>query len=137
MTAGSDLPMARQCTTTGNGIKAGEAVMEIKNSMLSKLDPYSNKLDPKTEAASAAKAYGSGADAQSARAPAGDKVTLSAAARLHTTAHAAASNAPDVRQEKVNSIKERVDSGSYTVDSKKVAQKLLENEADFASALKE
>ena len=129
--------MAKQCTTTGNGIKAGEAIMEIKNSMLSKLDPYSNKLDPKTEAASAAKAYGSGTDAQSARAPAGDRVTLSAAARLHTTAHAAASNAPDVRQEKVNSIKERVDSGSYTVDSKRVAQKLLATEADFASALKE
>lgn len=112
--------------------------MEIKNSMLSKLDPYRTKLDPKAEAASAQKARASGADAQGTQqAATGDRVSLSSAARLHTAAHAEAANAPEVRQAKVDSIKERIASGSYTPDAKNIARKLVESEADFVNALKD
>lgn len=105
--------------------------MEIKNSLLKHLDPYKTQLDPKAEAASAR--AGNGAQAQSA--PQGDRVSLSSTALLHTTAHAAASAAPDVRQEKVDVLKERVSTGAYTVDAKKVAEKLLQNEALLAGTL--
>lgn len=112
--------------------------MEIKNSMLSKLDPYRNKLDPKAEAAGVKTRGGGAAETGGAQqAATGDKVSLSSAARLHTTAHAEANKAPDVRQEKVDGIKERIASGSYTPDAKDIARKLVESEVDFASALKD
>lgn len=111
--------------------------MEIKNSMLSKLDPYRNKLDPKGEAAGV-NVRGAKAEASAAQnAGRGDRVSLSSTARLHTAAHAEATGAPDIRQEKINSIKERVASGEYQVDAKKVASKLLQDEAFMASALKD
>lgn len=106
--------------------------------MLSKLDPYRNKLDPKTEAAAAQKPRSGGTEAQaSQQASTGDRVSLSSAARLHTTAHTEASNAPEVRQAKVDSIKERIAAGTYSPDAKQIARKLVESEADFVSALKE
>lgn len=111
--------------------------MEIKNSMLPKLDPYRTRLDPKAEAANANADRAKGGAAQTQGAPQGDRVSLSPEARLHTTAHAEASNAPDVRQEKVNDLKERVASGEYRPDSKNIAKKLLQSETDFTSALKD
>ena len=112
--------------------------MEIKNSMLSKLDPYKTKLDPKAENAAAARTRGAeaGPDA-SQQAATGDRVSLSSAARLHTVAHAEASSAPEIRQEKIDSIKERIASGSYTVDAKNIASKLVESEVDFAGTVKQ
>lgn len=110
--------------------------MEIKNSLLRNLDPYRNKIDSKEAAASggAGRSKGSAAQGQASAAQ-GDRVSLSSSALLHTTAHAAASGAPDVRREKVDALKERVASGEYTVDSRKVAEKLLESEALLAGTL--
>ena len=113
--------------------------MEIKNSLLRNLDPYRNKIDSKEAAASGgagrSKGPAPGQTQGQASAAQGDRVSLSSSALLHTTAHAAASGAPDVRQEKVDALKERVASGEYTVDSRKVAEKLLESEALLAGTL--
>lgn len=105
--------------------------MEIKNNLLNKLDPYRTTLDPKAEAASART---KGAQANAA-APQGDRVSLSPNALLHTAAHAEAGRAPEVRQDKVEALKEQVASGNYSVDSRKIAEKLLRDETLLAETL--
>lgn len=96
--------------------------MEIKNS-LTQLDTYRAQLD-KTEKDAAARSA-----KETNNAPAkGDRVSLSPEAKLRTEAYSAAMNAPEVRQAKVDAIKSRVDSGEYQVDSRKVAEKLLQEE---------
>lgn len=108
--------------------------MEIKNSLLKGVDPYKATLDANKAEAAKARA-GQAAPQQAAPVQSGDRVSLSSEARLHTVAHQAATHAPEVRQEKVDSLKERVASGGYTVDSRKVAEKLLESETALAGTL--
>jgi negative regulator of flagellin synthesis FlgM len=107
--------------------------MEIKNSLLKNVDPYRATLDAKAEAAARQKPGVAG----QAQTPGqvGDRVSLSPSALLHTTAHAAANAAPDVRQEKVDGIKDRLADGSYAVDAKKIAEKLVQSEVFLAGAL--
>lgn len=105
--------------------------MEIKNSLLKNLDPYRATIDPKADGANA-RAKGT----ETAAAPAqGDRVSISSTAMLHTTAHATIANAPEVRQGRVDALKELVSSGAYQVDAKKVAMKLLESESLLAGTL--
>lgn len=81
--------------------------------------------------ASTRSAQDAGTKAQAQPAPpqsVGDRVSVSATALLRTEAYKAAQNAPDIRQAKVNDIKERVDAGTYQIDSKNVASKLLQSE---------
>lgn len=106
--------------------------MEIKNSLLKQVDPYRSTIESKSDAASG-RARGAGEAAPSSAQ--GDRVSLSPSALMHTTAHAAASRAPEVRQEKVDSIKERLANGEYTIDSRKIAKKLLETDALLAGTL--
>ncbi len=107
--------------------------MEIKNSLLRNLDPYGARIGAKESVeASAGRAR---SPAQPAVAAQGDRVSLSSSARLHTAAHAVAMNAPEMRQEKVDTLKERVDSGTYTVNARKVAEKLVQSEALLAGTL--
>lgn len=106
--------------------------MEIKNSLLKTVDPYRNRIDQKSgDAPDRAQSAAGQTPAQ------GDRVSLSPSALLHTTAHAAATAAPDVRQGKVDALKERIAQGDYVVDTKKVALKLLESEALLAGTLRE
>lgn len=65
----------------------------------------------------------------------GDRVSVSPQARLFTEAYTAASNAPEVRQDKVNALKERIANGTYQVDSRKIAEKLLQNELSMSEKL--
>lgn len=96
--------------------------MEIKNS-LTQFDTYRAQLD-KTEKDAAARSA-----KETKNAPAkGDRVSLSPEAKLRTEAYSAAMSAPEVRQAKVDAIKSRVDSGEYQMDSRKVAEKLLQEE---------
>ena len=106
--------------------------MEIKNTLLKQLDPYRSKIDAKTEAASA-RPHGAGETSQASAQ--GDRVSLSSSALLHTVAHTTASKTPEVRQEKIDSLRERLSSGDYTIDSKNIAKKLLESDAFLASTL--
>ncbi len=109
--------------------------MEIKNSLLKNTDLYRSKLDSAQETAASVRTRESGVAEQTA--PQGDRVSLSPEARLHTAAFASANSAPDVRQDKVDAVKERIASGEYAVDSKSIAQKLLNTDALLAGTLKE
>lgn len=55
-----------------------------------------------------------------------DKISLSGEAKEISELKAAIDVLPDIRADKVDAIKRAIDSGSYTVDSMKVAAKILE-----------
>jgi len=55
-----------------------------------------------------------------------DQLMISAAAQDAAIAKQAISNTPDVRESLVNSVKERIDNGTYEVDMEDFAGKLLE-----------
>ena len=57
--------------------------------------------------------------------PPNDKVSLSNASKDYVIAEEAVKKADDVRQEKVAQIKEAVESGQYTVNAEKVAEKMI------------
>ncbi len=102
--------------------------MEIKNS-LTQLDTYRATLE-KTEKEQNARAA---KDAKGAPAK-GDRVSLSPEAKLRTEAYSAAMNAPEMRRQKVDAIKAQVESGQYQADSKKTAEKLLQEEPGLFGA---
>ena len=55
-----------------------------------------------------------------------DAVSISGAGKDLAAAKAAVSNAPDVRAELVDSIKERIKNGTYDVDADSFAEKIFE-----------
>jgi negative regulator of flagellin synthesis FlgM len=67
-----------------------------------------------------------GRDARSGVTRRPDSVTLSANARTLATARAAVQQAPDVRDAKVNDIKQRLQDGTYDVASHVLARNLLD-----------
>lgn len=94
--------------------------MEIKNN-LTPLDSYGRTKIGGTNAPERQR----GAAQTAPAAESGDRVTLSPEAKLRTEAYTAAMNAPDVRQDKINELKARVESGEYQPDSAAIAAKLL------------
>lgn len=67
-----------------------------------------------------------GADtAKKAEAPKGDVVQLSGRSRLIARATELATNAPEVRADKVEDIKSRLAAGTYNVSGRVVAESLL------------
>ena len=106
--------------------------MEIKNSLLGNIDPYRAKVDKDAADAAHGRAKGGAQTPVSAQ---GDRVSLSPSARLHTVAHAEVAHAPEVRREMVDALKQRVDSGEYTVDARRVAEKLVQDEVLLAGTL--
>jgi negative regulator of flagellin synthesis FlgM len=105
--------------------------MEIKNALLKGLDPYRTRLDAKSEV-NGVRARGT---EEQAAAASGDRVSLSPGARLHTVARAEAFGAPEVRQGKVDVLKDRIAAGDYTIDAGNIAEKLLESEVLLAGTL--
>jgi flagellar biosynthesis anti-sigma factor FlgM len=106
--------------------------MEIKSSLLKQAYSYRSKIDAKDEAAPGRTKQ---ADEGASAPVQGDRVSLSPSALLHTVAHAVAGRAPEVRQEKIDKIRERLSSGAYTIDSRQIAAKLLESDALLAATL--
>ena len=96
--------------------------MEIKSSMQKLADPYTQQVQKQQQDRSSISQPATQAQAT------GDRVSVSPQARLFTEAYAAATNAPEVRQDKVNALKEQVANGTYQVDSRKIAEKLLQSE---------
>ena len=79
----------------------------------------SNRTDRSEQGADAAAAGGaSGAGAT-------DGVELSDQARFVARVNAAVQGAPDVREELVANLRQRIQSGAYTVDDRALAQRLL------------
>ena len=99
--------------------------MEIRN-LLKGVDPYQAKLE-KAERDSGRAGRSSAGSASSK----GDRVSVSNTARLHTEAMRAANEAPDVRREKVEALKAKVEAGEYTIDPHKVAAKIIEEEREL------
>ncbi|RJR38707.1 MAG: flagellar biosynthesis anti-sigma factor FlgM [Deltaproteobacteria bacterium] len=58
---------------------------------------------------------------------AADNIVVSQKARLMQKASQVIAETPDVRQDKVASLKEAVDSGSYPVNAQKVANSMIAN----------
>lgn len=83
-----------------------------------------SKADAARSAAQTAAKSTSSAGAQSA----GDKVNVSFDGMLRTSAFATAMRTPDVRQEKVDAIRQSIDDGSYVIDNHKIATKLVQDE---------
>lgn len=55
-----------------------------------------------------------------------DKLELTASKRQFEVAMKAVRDVPEVRMEKVEAIKRQIEAGTYKVDSKAVAEKILE-----------
>lgn len=53
-----------------------------------------------------------------------DELQLSSGAKFHQIAMAELKNIPDIREDKVAAIKESIESGTYSVDSKAIAEKI-------------
>ena len=56
-----------------------------------------------------------------------DNIVVSAKARLMQKAAEVVAQTPDVRQEKVDSLQEAVNQGTYAADSQKVANSMIAN----------
>ncbi len=57
-------------------------------------------------------------------------VNLSTASKEAQTAREVIASEPDVREDKVAELKERIESGNYTVDNKAVADKIVDSFID-------
>ena len=57
--------------------------------------------------------------------PSGDRVALSPEAKIMQEAIKVLETLPDVREEKVAQIRERIEEGTYQVDGRKVAEKMI------------
>lgn len=68
--------------------------------------------------------------AKTSRSTKSDKLEISQMGKDYQVAKAAVANTPDVRMDKVNEIKERMEAGTYNVSSEEVANKLLESYFD-------
>jgi negative regulator of flagellin synthesis FlgM len=66
------------------------------------------------------------AQAEAGQGPVADKVDVSGKAREIAEIMGAVKSIPDVRTEKVESIKCQIETGSYTVDPEKVAQRMID-----------
>ena len=100
--------------------------MEIKNN-LNPLDPYAQtRLDKADQAASKIASRNAAANAPAGET--GDRVSLSPEAKLRTEAFSTAMNTPEVRAAKVAELKARVEAGTYEIDSRAIASKMLAEE---------
>jgi negative regulator of flagellin synthesis FlgM len=57
--------------------------------------------------------------------PSGDSVELSPKAKVMQEAMKVLETLPDVREEKVAQIREQIEEGSYQIDGKKIAEKMI------------
>jgi negative regulator of flagellin synthesis FlgM len=58
--------------------------------------------------------------------PSGDRVDISGKGKEIAELMAVIQQMPDVRNDKVKAVKEAIESGNYHLDTKKIAQKILE-----------
>lgn len=70
---------------------------------------------------------------QGTAAPQTDTVSVSDEAMLRTEAYRTAMNAPDIREDKVNAIRDQIANGTYSVNSRRIAANLLGMERTLQS----
>jgi negative regulator of flagellin synthesis FlgM len=93
------------------------------------ISPLSGQDRLRAAAAAAAlranSASGSASQAGVARQP--DVVSISDKARSIASAHKAVADAPDVREDRISVLKASIADGTYSVDSRTLASRLLKN----------
>jgi flagellar biosynthesis anti-sigma factor FlgM len=87
---------------------------------------YVQNAEVARSAAASVNAQHSGKTNRHHQAPQADTVTLSDGARALSAAREAVQNAPDVREQKVAEIKQRIGDGTYQVPSSVLARKMLD-----------
>lgn len=96
--------------------------MEINKTTTSQMEMYSrfrvDQPSPRTVTPHSAQT-------QNADASRMDTVSVSQEAMLRTEAYRAAMNGPDVRQDKVDDIKERISNGAYQINPRQIAAGML------------
>lgn len=55
-----------------------------------------------------------------------DKISLSGKAKEISELKATIDQLPDVRTDKIDTVKQAIDTGNYNIDARKIAQKILE-----------
>ncbi len=101
--------------------------MEIKHTGLTGLtDPYGraalDRVDNRVDNRAGSHASQGAAAAQA------DTVSVSEEAVLRTEAYRSAMGAPDVRQDKINAIKDRIASGTYEINPHRIAANILRDD---------
>lgn len=96
------------------------------NNIIGDINPYAKKKiqGPERTETQTKQTAKSGSDAS-------DKVQFSNEARLRGAALQAATEAPDVRRQKVDALKEQVQNGTYQPDIKKAAANLIRDDLDL------
>lgn len=101
--------------------------MEIKR-MVGELNPYTQKKIDRAERerppAATSRAGSSGSSGS-------DRVSVSEEAKLRAAALAEANGAVDVRAEKVEELKARIQAGTYVPDNQKTARNLIRDDLDL------
>lgn len=100
--------------------------MVIKN-IVGEATPYANKKIERPEANGQQKVQEAVKDSGDSA----DRVVLSSEARLRGAALQSASDAPDVRREKVDELKRKVKDGTYQPNLKKAAANLIRDDLDL------
>ena len=81
----------------------------------------------KTDRTSAAQNTGPGKALENNRSNALENTTISPQSREFAQAKVAAAEAPDVREDRIAELKKRIDENNYDVDSKAVADRLVDD----------
>lgn len=104
--------------------------MDIKK-ILGGVSPYSRtQVDKGDSASSSSRVERAKARVRSTSAE-GDKVSVSSDALLVAEAAKAAEESPDVRVDRVEALRQQVQTGTYTPDSRKIAEKLVQSDLEF------
>lgn len=101
--------------------------MVIKN-VVGEMNPYANK---KVEAKRPQGQQEQVKESVQNSSQSADRVVLSSEARLRGAALQTAKEAPDVRREKVDRLKQQVKDGTYQPDVKKAAANLIRDDLDL------
>lgn len=101
--------------------------MKVNQSTSSPVQGSEAKSAKAAGKAQAAKGTDKAAPAKEPRDPSAVKAELSDRAREMATAKAAATNAPDVREEKIAALKARIAAGKYEVDNNAVADRMVDD----------
>lgn len=73
------------------------------------------------------------AAAQGTAAPQADTVSVSDEAVLRTEAYRTAMNTSDIREDKVNALRDQIANGTYAINSRRIAANLLNQEQTLHS----
>jgi len=100
--------------------------MVIRN-IVGDQNPYANKKIDRREPSDTQKAQTTSRQAGENA----DRVVLSSEARLRGAALQTATDAPDVRRQKVDDLKRQIKDGTYSPDLKKAAANLIRDDLDL------